>query len=226
MDLTHPTLSGSALFKNMNLQDLRAISKSYHFTTRRYTRSQVVALEEDTCEAIGIVTTGSIHIQRIFPSGKLITIETFAAGDSFGEALVFSDQNSYPATLIAREETTVLYISRADVVQFCSAYPRFLENFMRSLSNRILLLNSRIKTLSYATLRQKVATYILEERRRQGADTLRLACSRSELADRLGIPRPSLSRELIAMRDEGWIAFDRRTIALLNREAIEQALHH
>ncbi len=217
-------LSRYALFASLTLQEQQEAAGQIRLSTRTYARGQVVGFEEDPCEAVGIVASGSIHIQRIFPSGKLITIETFQAGDSFGEALVFSDRGTYPATLVAREDTQVLFVPREEVVRLCTRYPRFLENFMRTLSNRILLLNARIKNLSFATVRQKVANHLLEEQRRQGTSSLVLTRSRTELADLLGIPRPSLSRELSAMQSDGWIDFDRRAITILDQAAIEQAL--
>ena len=44
---------------------------------------------------------------------------------------------------------------------------------------------------------------------------------REELADYLGTTRPSLSRELMNMQDEGLIEIDRSKIKILNREDLE-----
>jgi CRP-like cAMP-binding protein len=73
-------------------------------------------------------------------------------------------------------------------------------------------------------VRQKVAHYILEQYRHQRAATLQLHVSRGEMADELGIPQPSLSRELMAMRQEGWLDFERRTIRLHDLDALERSL--
>lgn len=224
MEFVEQTLSNCALFRGLTETELQEIRHQAQVTVRSYARDEVVAFEEDPCTALGVLASGSIHIQRIFPSGKLITIETFGPGDSFGEALIFSNHSTYPATLVARENTSVLYLSKELIVSLCSRYPRFLETFIRTLSNRILLLNRKIKNLSFGSVRQKVANYILEEHHRQKTDTITLASNRNELADFLGIPRPSLSRELIAMKEEGWIDFDRRTIQIHSKKQLEAAL--
>ncbi len=224
MNVTQQTLSNCALFNGLTPEQLTEFSAQAHITTREYSRDQVVAFEEDECSALGIVAAGRIHIQRIFPSGKLITIETFTNGSSFGEALIFADSNTYPATLIATEETRVLYLARADVAQLCTRYPVFLDNFLRTLSNRILLLNGKIKSLSLGSLRQRVVNYLLEEHHRQQSDVLTLTRARHEMAEALGIPRPSLSRELIALKAEGWIDFDRHTITIHDLGALEHCL--
>lgn len=224
MDFIQKTMSACPLFSPLSEREIAAVAAQARFRTQQYEGGQVVAFEEDPCTALGVVASGSIHIQRIYANGKLITIETFQAGDSFGEALMFSDGGVYPATLIAKEATTVLFIDRADIIRLCSAYPHFLNSFLRTLSNRILLLNRKIKNLSFQSIRQKVANYLLEEQALQKSDTLALTLARHELADSLGIPRPSLSRELIALKEVGWIDFDRKTITIIDREALEQAL--
>jgi CRP-like cAMP-binding protein len=224
MNSVQHILSVCRLFSPLTQAEINEISAEFRFYSRNYQREQVVAFEDDPCSALGIVAGGSIHIQRIFPSGKLVTLETFNAGDSFGEALVFSDLGRYPATLVAKEDSQVLYVPREDIIQLCARYPVFLSSFMRTLSERILLLNGKIKSLSYTTVRQKVAHFLLEEFRRQQTARLTLASARHELADFLGIPRPSLSRELIAMKNEGWIDFDRKMVTIHNPQALEQAL--
>ena len=224
MELIKKTLAACPLFSQLTDEERNEVAAQIHFYIRKYDRDEVVAFEEEECSAIGIVASGGIHIQRVYASGRTITIETFRTGDSFGEALVFAENCAYPATLVTQEETTVVYISREEIIALCSRYPHFLRSFLRTLSERILLLNRKIKSLSYQTVRQKVANFLLEERRQQKSDLLTLKNSRHELADSLGIPRPSLSRELIALRDEGWIDFDRRTVKILDRGALESVL--
>lgn len=53
---------------------------------------------------------------------------------------------------------------------------------------------------------------------------LMLPYSRSEMAELLGIPRPSLSRELVNMQNDGIIEFNRNIIKLLDIEALENLL--
>lgn len=224
MDLLLKTLSSCPLFSQLTPGELQAIARQLHSQTRAFSEGEIVAFEDDECSSLGIVVNGSMHIQRIYESGKLITIETFHAGDSFGEALVFSGEGRYPATLTAKEDTTVLFLQREEIIRLCEQYPRFLQTFLRTLSDRILLLNRKIKSLSYQSVRQKVAHYILEAQRSQKSDLVQVSGARHELADSLGIPRPSLSRELIAMKELGWIDFDRKTIRVLDRAALEQSL--
>lgn len=214
------TLARCGLFAGLPAEQLAELVTAARLVARDYPRGAVIAFEEDACSAIGVVLAGSVHIQRIYPSGKVIVLETVRAAESFGEALLFAESGVYPATLIAPEDTRLVFISREDVLGWMARSPLFLRNMLRSLSNRILLLNRRIKGLSLGSVRQRVANYILEESARQKSQRITLAWSRDELAGALGIPRPSLSRELVALKADGWIDFDRKTITVRDQESL------
>ena len=145
-------------------------------------------------------------------------------GDVFGEALVFSKAKTYPATVIALSECTVLFINKNDVLKLCSYEEKILENFISLLSDKVFILNSKIKSISFKSLRQKVINYILNEVKEQQSKSIILKHSKEEIAALLGIPRPSLSRELINLRDRNYIEFDRKKIQILDIEGLEEEL--
>ena len=56
-------------------------------------------------------------------------------------------------------------------------------------------------------IKQKVADYILQEYKSQKQLIVNLKMNKEEIANFIGIPRPSLSRELIKLRKEKIIDF-------------------
>ena len=52
-------------------------------------------------------------------------------------------------------------------------------------------------------------------------DSFKASMNREELADYLGTTRPSLSRELMNMQEEGLIEVTRSDFTILNREGLE-----
>ena len=135
----HQAFAASSLFVDFPDAELKPFLEGLQVTRRMYGRDGVIAFEEDTCTSLGIVVQGSIRIQRIYPGGRSITINTLLPTSSFGEALIFADDRRYPATLIANEETVVLFITREAIAQMCMQSSRFLNNFMKLLSNRIII---------------------------------------------------------------------------------------
>lgn len=73
-------------------------------------------------------------------------------------------------------------------------------------------------------MRQKIADYILTEYKRQQNLYIELSVSRKEMAESLGVTRPSLSRELAAMKDESIIDYHKNTIKINNLQLLEDCL--
>lgn len=199
------------------ISDLRHISKTY-------SKDQVIANEGDTCTSLGLVIDGVVEIQRIYSSGKHIVLKRMEEGEVFGEAIMYSERNEYPATIIAASDCRISYINKEDIIKLCLKDEIILKNFITLLSNKIFVLNRKIKTISFKSIRQKVINFILEQIRMQKTTEIKLKLTKEKISSLLGIPRPSLSRELMKLRDDGIIEFDRNIIKVLNIEALEEEL--
>ncbi|NLN06965.1 MAG: winged helix-turn-helix domain-containing protein [Firmicutes bacterium] len=68
---------------------------------------------------------------------------------------------------------------------------------------------------SRKTIREKVLSYLEYESRRQHSRQIILPCTKKELAEKFGVRRTSLSRELARMRTDGLIDYNARSITLL-----------
>ena len=88
------------------------------------------------------------------------------------------------------------------------------------ISDRTLVLTDKINTISPRSIRKKVIDFLTEEYRLQGSQIIVLGISKKELAERLGMQRTSLSRELARMKTDGMIDYDTRTITIRDFENI------
>lgn len=217
-------LKNSIIFKNVEEDDIIKILDSINYTIKFFHKDENIAIEEDPCNSLGIIISGNVEIQKIFASGKVITIDRLKQGNIFGEVIIFSSIKKYPATITAVQEASIMFISKEEILRLCSLNSKFLNNFMSLLSNKILMLNKKIKNLSYNSIRQKISSYLLEEYSRTESLNLKLNISRKEMAELLGVPRPSLSREMIKMKEEGLIDFNRNIVEILEEEALEDIL--
>lgn len=214
-------LAKSPLFHGMGTRELQELLQKTAYQTRPYSRGEVIAVEDDDCGAIGVILAGSVQVQKTYPSGKIVVLNTLEEGDTFGEVTVFSELRRYPATIVTLTEGEILFLFRDGIKNLCRASETFLENFLRLLSAKILMLNRKVKILSYKSIREKVAAYLLEQYRLQKSASITLPANRKETAEFLGIPRPSLSRELAALKKEGLIDFHKNCLTLLNPESLQ-----
>lgn len=212
------------LFKNMNSLETDNLLKSISNNIINFGSSDIIALEGDSCDSVGIILNGHIEIHKAFASGKLVTINHFETGNIFGEALVFSGEHTYPATIVSTSTSSIMFISRDNILRLMTLDTRVLNNFMEVLSNRILMLNERITNLSFDTLRKKIANIILLEYNKQKSIYITLPYSRKKMAEMLNIPRPSLSRELMKMKEDHLIDFYKNKVKIVDLKGLENTL--
>lgn len=212
------------LFIGLSDESIKNVLKEVKYYIKTYSKGEIIANEDDECRSLSLVLSGTVEIQRLYSNGKYIVLSRLLEGDVFGEALVFSKAKTYPATIIALSECKVLFINKNDVLKICSNEEKILENFVSLLSDKVFILNSKIKSISFKSIRQKVINYILNEAKEQKSNSIILKNTKEEIASALGIPRPSLSRELINLRDMNYIEFNRKKITILDIENLEEEL--
>lgn len=224
MDKIVEVLNKCVLFKSINNNEITEALEGIDYEVSNFKKDEIIAIEEEECISIGIILDGIVEIQKTFPSGNIVTLNRFKSGNIFGEAIVFSKKHVYPATIVAVDNSKVMFVHKNDIIRLCSISDKFLGNFMTVLSNRILMLNSKIKILSHETIRKKIANFLLDEYSKQDNKFLEFSYGRKKMAEVLNVPRPSLSRELIKMRDEGIIDFDRNVIKIIDVNLLEECL--
>ncbi|MGI6684175.1 MAG: Crp/Fnr family transcriptional regulator [Bacillota bacterium] len=224
MDKYLTILQNSLFFQDVNLTEMKKILNNTSHKIITYPSEAIIAGEGENCDHLGIILMGRIEIQKIYSSGKTVTIAQFREGNFFGEAIIFSNQHFYPGTVVSRGETKILFLHKTAVITLCRDYPSILESFMRLLSERILMLNKKITELSLGTIRQKICFFLLEEYQKQKSLLIKLTMSKETLAEHMGIQRPSLSRELIKMREEGLIDLGKKYITIKDITQLEEAL--
>jgi len=217
-------LKNCKLFQNISEQEIKDILSSISYRTKSFSKNQVLAFEEDSITEIGIVLQGQIEMQKILPSSKTISITKMKHGDVFGEVIVFSNTKHYPVTIISITHSKILFISKNDILNTCKLSTSFLENLIGLLSQKTLLLSNKLTLISYKTVREKIADYLLSEFQKENSLTIKLHMTKKKLSEHLGITRPSFSRELINMKEEGLIKYSKSTITIIDLQLIKDIL--
>ena len=224
MEMYMESFQKCVLFKNMEIDDIQSTILNITYDINKYKNEDIIAIEGESCDNLGIILNGNIEIHKSFASGKLVTINYFEKGNIFGEALIFSGKHQYPATIISSSDSTIMFISREDIVKLMTLDTRILNNFMGVLSYRILMLNQRISNLTLDTLRKKIANMILFEYNEQKSNYIVFSYSRKKMAEMLNVPRPSLSRELSNMKEDGLIDYHKNRIKIIDIDRIRDVL--
>lgn len=205
-------LKNCSLFHKTNI-DLSNI------VVHEYPNGHTFALESEPSNNLGIVLEGRVLIKTYSLGGNNFTLNTIEIGKFFGDILMFSDiTNSFPGSLVTQGKTRIALIPNDVFQKMLFNNTELLKNFLRFLSNKAYEMSYKSKLLSQDCVRDKILFYLFQLRTVQGTSKIKLNMTKEELANRLSIQRPSLSRELSKMKKDGLIDYDRYTITILNLE--------
>ena len=205
-------LAQSPLFKNIPQGELAHLMNQVVCQERTYQSGEIIVLE------------GSVRGDMIDFSGKTIKIEDMEAPSPVASAFLFGQYRKLPVNIVANKDVRILIIPRESVIQMFSLNNVFLENFLNMISTRAQFLSTKIRFLSFKTIREKIAQYLLELAGHD-KDTVILNRSQQNLADLFGVARPSLARTLGEMDEEGIIEVKRKEVKILDRRKLNLLLN-
>ena len=215
-----PTLVNNPLFRGITPERLLADLEEISFHTRSYKKGEILAPQGDVCNRLVILTKGSVRGEMIDYSGRLIKVEDITAPKAIAPLFLFGEQNRYPVEVTANEPTEVIELPKPSVLSLFRKNEQFLENYMNLSANYARTLSDKLFFMSFKTIRQKLASYLLRLYKQQQQTHITLDRSQQELSDYFGVSRPSLARELAHMQEDGLLIADRKHITILQKEEL------
>lgn len=203
------------LIKALKTADIEMYLKEGSFKTTEYGKNNIVHFTGEVCSKLEIILSGQVVIERIDEAGSLMTIAEFFSGDILGGNLMFSKNPYYPMTVTAKKPTVILAINKTRLFQLFSDNHDFLRVYLAYVSDNTVILGDKIKYYVNRTIRESIISFLEFELKKQEGNVIKLTITKKSLAEKIGVQRTSLSRELAKMRDEGLLKFDANSIELL-----------
>lgn len=180
---------------------------------RHYLKGEIVHHQHDKCSTLDVVLSGNLDAYSMFENGSVTTMFGFQKNSIIGSNLLFGDNTSYPLNIYSVTDCDLLHITQNTVLELLHNYD-FVMHYIKSLSMNSLFMNQKIAMLGQKTLRENIMDYLKQQSIIQGSSEIILPFNKKELADYLGVQRPSLFRELKKLKDEEIIKINNRTIHL------------
>lgn len=205
----------TSLLNSIPNSELDLYLKDGSFKTIAYGKNNIIHFIGEMCLKSEILLSGKVVVERIDESGNLMTISEFYGDDILGGNLLFSKSPYYPMMITAKQPTVVLEISKDRLFELFSNNRDFLRSYLEFISDHAMILGDRIKHYVNKTIRECIMIYLEQERQEQKSNKIQLNITKKALAEKLGVQRTSLSRELSKMRRDGLIRYDAKSIELL-----------
>ena len=188
-------------------------------TVRTYSRGERIFQETDRPDSVYMLLNGSVIIAKETFSGKRILLAQLEnPGALFGEVM---EKASYDMYVEALTQVSVLIMSSRIFTdrEENSLSRKLRENLLEVFAGKAYNMNRKLRILGSGSLRERIVRFLVECQDSEGQIHMNL--SREEMADYLNITRPSLSRELGKMQEEGILELDRRQILVKDQERME-----
>lgn len=206
-------------FQGLTPEELEPLAA--RMVERRYQAGQMLFAEGDPCEGIYLILEGTVKIFKTSPAGREITLAVETAPSSVAEVPLF-DGGPYPASVVALEEVTSGFIHSRDFRQACRQHPELALKMLAAVGRRLRQLVALIEAVTFGSVRQRLASLLLEFGEQAGAATFTLPATHQELASRLGTVREVVSRNLSRFQFEGLIRLSGRRVELVDRQGLRR----
>ena len=221
-------LHDTALFKNLSEEEIQSCLACSKAESIYYEKGEMVFSEEDHPACLPMLISGSVTLGMDYSDGKRNIIAMFEnKGDIFGQELILIGESKYGMYAQAQTKSIILMMPKNFLVgtceRNCGFHSNLISNMMQLMAKKSLTLNERLEIMSCSTLRQKIAKMILFSI--GGKSSMSVSMSRQEMADFLNTARPSLSRELMRMQNDGLITVVGRKITVRDKNALEEILN-
>ncbi len=201
--------------------ELRQIS-----VVRRFERGAALFHEGQQSDRVLVLLSGKVKLTCTSDQGRETLLGVRGEGDLLGE-LSAIDGEPRSATAEALEQVEALAIRTELFKSFLESHPKVAFVILRMLSSR--LRDADQKRVEFAAMDSmgRVAGRITElvERFGQAVDggvRIDLPLSQEELAGWTGCSREAVAKALQAMRDLGWLETGRRTMTVLDTDALRE----
>ncbi len=215
------------LFDKMTQEEAAMLLACIRPRVRKLAKNDVANVAGDPFEGIGIILSGQAAVVKENSEGNRTILTILKPGDLFGEMAAFSGNGKWPATIIAQTACNIMYVPPEKIIgqceKACQGHRKLLMNMLGILSSRAMALSRKLEYLSMKSMRGRIAAFLLEQYKKTGQKTFLLTMNRNELADFLNVSRPSLSREMCKMKEDGLIDFHRSSVQLKDIKMLSAA---
>jgi CRP-like cAMP-binding protein len=215
-------LGGLALFSDLSLIELNRVAEGCK--VRRLVRGETIFSYGEPCEEFHVVVMGQVKLFAISPAGQEKVIELIGPGNSFAEALMFTEK-PYILNAQALVPTLLLTVSKHCMLMEIERDFRFSLRMLSGISRRLHGLVHDIESGVLHSGMQRVIGYLLRELQAEACNnksiqTVSLQVSKATIASRLSLTPEYFSKILHQLEAENLIEISKRDIHITDASAL------
>lgn len=210
-------------FQDLTAEELSAVQQCLREKT--FEKGETLFLEGSACERVFFVKNGRVKISRTASSGREQILETLGPGDTCA-CNPGTGHWSCASSAEALSPCTVWFLSRDNYVRFVQNNSKMAHALNRLFAERLQCFSSLIEEVSLKDSRKRVIKFLLDllKEEKSARHRLIIPFTREELAQRLGVARETVARQLYALKRKKLIDIKPHEIHILNDEGLRKLL--
>lgn len=238
-------LATCSLFRAIPVERFAGLIRTARWQDHHYPKGSLILLQGCVYTSLSILIDGAAYAEMSDDEGRCMRVETFTPVEALASAVLFAPRPVLPVTVGAQTECRIISFPREELLKLCMSDKSILEACLSESGSRIQFLSERLRLTRFATLRQRIADWLLRKAQPgfapdagkaqgraagesasassgSGGIRVRAEPTFEKMADLMGVARPSLSRELSRMKDDGLIDIEGRVIVIPSLDALRR----
>lgn len=217
-------LKQTVLFGELNDKELLSLAK--HAVKVRLKKGDMLFLAGEEAKGLFVIVSGKVRAFQHNAEGREHVMHVDTAGAVMAEVPVFDD-GPYPASAIAEEATTALFIAKQEMCRFCMEHPAFMYKTLKLMAARVRRHAQMVELLTFHEVGQRLALLLLSHAKMENGDirgnaSFLLPLSNHQIATRIGSVRDVVSRAFTRLQHDGLIVLDGRNVTIPDLAALKR----
>ena len=216
----------SPLFGRISREEASRMLSCSRAQFREYPAGSLIFGEHDKPKYLYLLLDGKVQISKHLPSVKRNLLFQVKELEVFGEIFVSAAQEYYWYEASAVRPSRVLSLPYHFIYgvcqNACDHHKMVIRNLLDIQAKNNLQMTKKLHIITNTTLKQKLALWLMEISGGQKKAVMDM--NREELADYLGVTRPSLSRTMMELQKQGIIRIEGKTVWIDHMEELEKIM--
>jgi CRP/FNR family transcriptional regulator len=213
-------------FKGLTEAELAAVGRCIKEKT--FEKGESLFLEGNACERVFFVKSGRVKLYRTSSSGREQILETLGAGNTCA-CNPGSAAWSCASSAEALTPCTAWFLSRENYVRLVQAHSKLAHALNRLFAERLRCFSSLIEEVSLKDSKRRLIKFLLDmlkesQKKHQERKALAIPFTREELAQRIGVARETVARQLYQLKGKKLIDIKPHEIIIQNKAGLEKLL--
>ncbi len=217
------------LFNGLTDKEIETLFDCLAARVEKKSPRDIILRPNEEIDEICVILEGNLVEFTVRPSGDRVVVSSKVDGDMFGLPYCFATDNKSETFITAATEACLLYVDGASVKELgdadCPCKNKFIANLIRYLCDGYRDLKCNNDFITIKGMRKKIAKFVYEKYVEQGTREVRLGVDRNGMAKYLNVSRPSMSREMINMREQGLFEFRKDLVTIKDPEGLRKIVY-